>query len=101
MNVWGATPEPKQQFFGILQFKDPQAKYPKTPLLASGVQWYGCLGRHPKTQTILLGIFHLKYPHPRYPKTPLQAALKCTMPKNIVWVLGWRPKKMVVMVGSF
>ena len=46
-------------------------RYPKTPLLAYGLQRYGCLGRHPRTQTIFLGIVHLKHHHPRCPKTPL------------------------------
>ena len=48
-------------------FKQPDPRYPKTPLLAYGVQWYGCLGRHPRTQTILFGIVQFKHPHPRYP----------------------------------
>ena len=37
------------------------------------MQWYGCLGRHPRTQTIFYGIVHFKHHHPRYPKTPLLA----------------------------
>ena len=41
-----ATPEPKQ-YFGIVQFKHQHPRYPKTPLLAYGVQWYGCLDCHP------------------------------------------------------
>ena len=53
MGVWGATQEHKQ-FFGIVQSKQPHPRYPKTPLLAYGLQRYGCLGRHPQTQTIFL-----------------------------------------------
>ena len=42
--------------FGIAGVKHPHPKYPKTPFLAYGVQWYGCLGRHNRTQTIFLAI---------------------------------------------
>ena len=47
MGVWGATPEPKHYFLSIVEFKHPHPRYPKTLLLAHGVQRYGCLGRHP------------------------------------------------------
>ena len=56
-----------------MQFKHPHPRYPKTPLLTSGVQWYGCLERHPGTQTIFFGIVQFNQHHPRYPKTPLLA----------------------------
>ena len=56
-----------------MQFKQPHHRYPKTSLLAYGVQWYGCLGRHPRTQRIFFRIVHFNQPHPRYPKTPLLA----------------------------
>ena len=50
--IGGETPEPKQYFFGIVHFKHANSRYPKTPFLVHGVQWYGWLGRHPRTQTI-------------------------------------------------
>ena len=56
MGAWGATPEAKQYVFGIVQFKHTHPRYPKTPLLAYGVQWYGCQRRHPRTQTIFLAL---------------------------------------------
>ena len=34
-----------------VQFKQPHHTYPKTPLLAHGVEWYVCLGHHPRTET--------------------------------------------------
>ena len=55
MGVWGATPEPGS-VFGIVQFKQPDPGYPTAPLLTYRVQSYGCLGRHPRTQTIMFGI---------------------------------------------
>ena len=56
-----------------MQFKQPYPEDPKTPLLAYGVQCYGCLERHPRTRTIFSGIVQFKHPYPRYPKTPLLA----------------------------
>ena len=47
MGVSGATPEPKQYIFGTVQFKHHHQRNSKTPLLANGVQWCGCLERHP------------------------------------------------------
>ena len=43
-------------FFGIVRFKHTHPRYPKTPLLASGVHRYGCLERHPRTDTIPFGV---------------------------------------------
>ena len=51
MGVWGTTPYP-HDFCGIVHFKHTHPRYPKTPFLAHDVQRYGCLGRHPRTQTI-------------------------------------------------
>ena len=46
--VFGATPQNLNNFFGIVQFKHHQQRNPKKLLLACGVQWYGCLERHPR-----------------------------------------------------
>ena len=62
------TPEPKQ-FFGVLRFKHPHPRYPKTPFLAHGAQRCGWLECHPRTHTIFFGIVRFKHTHPRYPKT--------------------------------
>ena len=70
--VWGATPEP-EQIFGSVQFKHHHPRYPTTLSLANRVQWYGCLGRHPRSQAIFFGIVQFKHLHPRYSKTPLLA----------------------------
>ena len=72
MGVWGASPEPTI-FFGIVQFKHPIPRCPRTPLLAYEVQKYDCLGRQRRSRTILSGIVQFKQPHPRYPKTPVLA----------------------------
>ena len=68
---WGATPEPKQTFFGLVQLNHSHHRYPRTLLLAYRVQRYGCLGRYPKTQTIVFVhyVVQFKQPHHRYPKT--------------------------------
>ena len=68
----GVAPQPPI-FLRIAQCKHPPTRYPKTPFLVHSVQWYGCLGRHPRTQTIFFGIVQSKHLHPRYPKTPLLA----------------------------
>ena len=47
--VFGAPTQTCTIFFGIVQFKHPHPSYPRTPLLAYGIQRYGCLGRHPRT----------------------------------------------------
>ena len=70
MGVWGATPKTKQ-FSSIVHYKHPHPRYSKTPFLAHGVQRYGRLGCHPRTQTLFFGMF--KHHHPRYPKTPFLA----------------------------
>ena len=57
--------------FGIVQFKYHHPRYPKTPLLTNRVQWYSCLERRPRTQTIVFGTVQFKHHHPRYPKTPV------------------------------
>ena len=91
-------------------------RYPQTPFQAHSVQRYACLGRHPRTHGIFFGMVRFKHHHFRYPNTPFRAhavqryaclgrhprthtmgylgcrCLKCTMPKNIVWVMGWPPK---------
>ena len=69
----GRHPRTQTIFFGIVQFKSPHPRYPKTPFQTHGLQRNGCLGRHPSTQTIFFGIAHFKHPHPRYPKTPYMA----------------------------
>ena len=51
--------------------RHPHTRYPKTPFLVHGVQRYGCLGRHPRTQSMIFGTVQFKHHHPRYPKTPL------------------------------
>ena len=55
MGVWRATPEPNF-FFGIVHFKHHLPRYPAACLLAYGVQWYGCLWRHSRTETIFLAL---------------------------------------------
>ena len=69
----GRHPTTQTTFFGILQFKHPHPGYPKKPLLAKRVLWYGCLGRYPTTQAIPFDILRFKHPHPRSSKTPLRA----------------------------
>ena len=54
MGVWGATRNPQIIFSGIGHFKHHHSRYPKTPLPAYGVQWYGWLGRHPGRQTMFV-----------------------------------------------
>ena len=71
--VFGPPPQKQDNFFGIVQLKQPHPRYPKAPLLAYGAQWYGSLERHPRTQTIFFCIVQFKQPHPRYPKTTLLA----------------------------
>ena len=39
---------PKPIFFGIVEFKHYHHRYPKTPLLAYEVQWYGVWGATPE-----------------------------------------------------
>ena len=56
MGVWGAKPAAKQYFLALFQHHSP--RFPTTPLLGCKVQWYGCLGRHPKTETPFSGIVH-------------------------------------------
>ena len=46
---------------------------PPTPFQAHGVQWFGWLGRHPRTHMIFSGIVPLKDTHSRDPKTPFLA----------------------------
>ena len=71
IGCWSAKSDPKTMFFGTVQFKRHHPRYPKTPLMAYGVQWSGCLERHPRPQTIVFGIVQLQNHHPRYPKTRL------------------------------
>ena len=73
VSVFGAPPQIPNNIFGIVHFNHHHRRYPKTPLLAYGVPWYGCLERHPRTQTTFFRIVHFKRPNPRYPKTPLLA----------------------------
>ena len=63
-------PKAQTVFFGTVQFKYHHPRYAKTPVLAYGVRWYGCLERHPRAQAIYFGIVQFKHHHPRYPKTP-------------------------------
>ena len=53
--VWRAPPQNQKVFFDPVQFKHPHFRYSTIPLLTYGVHGYGCLGRHPGTQTILFG----------------------------------------------
>ena len=66
-----------------MQFKHHHHRNSKTRLLACGVQWYGCLGRRPGTQTVFFGIVQFKHHRPRYPKTPWGTML---------WVFGAPPQ---------
>ena len=70
MGVWGATPEPKH-LLCVVHFNHPHPRHPKIPLLAYGVLQYGCLRRHPRTQSIFFGVVHVNHPNPRYWKTAL------------------------------
>ena len=47
---------------GVVRFTHPNSRYPKTPLLTNRVQTYGCLGRHPRTQTIFFAPVQFKHP---------------------------------------
>ena len=51
--VFGAPPQNPNNTFGLVQSKHPHPRYPRTPLLPYGVQWYWCLGRHPRTQVCM------------------------------------------------
>ena len=96
--VFGAPPwNPNNVFFGIVQLKHPHPSYPKTPLMAYGIQWYGGLGRHPRIQTIFFGIVQLKQPHPSYPKTPLMAY---QIEKYGVWVATLESKQYFLALCS-
>ena len=68
--VFGAPPQNPTIFW---QFKHPHHRYPSTPLLAYKVQSYGCLGPHPRTQTVF-GIVPFNHHHLRYSETPLLAS---------------------------
>ena len=57
----------------MLQFKETHSRDPKTPFLAHGVQWYGWLGRHPRTHMLFSGIVQFKETHSRDAKTPFVA----------------------------
>ena len=39
-----------------VQFQQQHPRYRKKTLLGLGVQWYGCLGRHPRTETVFLDL---------------------------------------------
>ena len=74
--VFGAPPQNTEHIFWN-GAKHPHPRYPKPLLLACRVQWYGCLGRHPRTHAIFFGIVHFKHHHPILgPKTLL---LDCTV----------------------
>ena len=88
VSVFGAPPRKPNIFFGIVHFNQHHSRYPKTPLLANGVQRYGCLGRHPRTQTIFLGTVHFKHHHPRHKHTNTFASRWST----VVWVVGAPPR---------
>ena len=62
MGVWGATLEPRQYILALPIAKHPHARYPKTSFLAHGVQRYGCLGRHPRTQNNMFWYFTFQTP---------------------------------------
>ena len=62
VRCFGHHPRTQRIVFGILQFRHPHCRHPKTPLLAYKEQNYGCLGRHPRTPTIFCGIVQFKHP---------------------------------------
>ena len=91
VGVSGAPPQNPHNFFGVVQLKQPNPRYPETPLLAYGVQWYWCSGRH---QTIFFGVVQLKHPHPRYPKTLVLAyGVQC------YWCLGRHCRTQRIFLG--
>ena len=53
---FGRPTRTQTMVFSNVQFKPPQPRCPKTPLMAYGVQWHGWLGRHPRNQRIFIGI---------------------------------------------
>ena len=75
--AWAENAE-KDDFPGV----EDHQRDSKTPLLACGEQWYGWLGRHPRTQATLFGTVHFKHHHQRNPKTRL---LACGVPQY-----GWQ-----------
>ena len=50
--VFGAPPQSRNNHFAMVRFKHIYPRYSKTAFLVHGVLWYGCVGRHPRTQTI-------------------------------------------------
>ena len=59
-----------------------------------GVQWYGWLGRHPRTQTVFSGIVQFEHHHQRKFKTPLLAC-------GVQWYgwLGGHPRTQTISPG--
>ena len=94
MSGWAAIPEPKQYFLALCSSNITILGIRKTPLLACGVQWYGWLGRHPRTQTICFGTVQFKHHHQRNSKTPLLAC-------GVQWYgwLGRHPRTQTIIFG--
>ena len=86
IGVWGATPEPKQHFEPCA-IQTPHPRYPRTPLLPYGVQWYWCLGRHPRTQTTFVALCNSNTPVPG-----IQKSLCCAMEYSGIGVWGATPE---------
>ena len=61
-------------FCGVVHFKRPYPRYPKTLLLAYLVQRYAHLVHHAESPHFL-GLANFKRPHPKHPKTVLVASL--------------------------
>ena len=91
---WAPSQNPNS-IFGIVHFKHNHHRAPKTPLLACGVQGYGCLRRHPITHAILFGTVQFEHHHPRCPKTPLLACW-------VQWYgcLGRHPRTQTICFGT-
>ena len=116
MGVWGATPEPTQFFWALCTSNITIQGIQKRFCWTVGYRVMGVWGATSEltpyvlawcvSNTTILGIQkHLFWPMVcrgmrvwgRQPRTHTMGylgcwCLKCTMPKNIVWVLGWRPK---------
>ena len=58
------------------------------------MQWYGCLGRHPRTHTMFSGIVQFKDTHPRGPNTSFLA-------HGVQWYgwLGRHPRTHTIFSG--
>ena len=67
-----APPKNPNNMFWHCAFQTPPLQVSKIFfLLANSGPRYGCLGRHPRTQTIVFGILHFRHHHARYPEVVL------------------------------